>query len=52
MKYNEYWKENIKLFKALDFIAELTQHIPLRHKHLCNPSDYSLLWPVFQQDKG
>ena len=33
-KYNEYWKENIKLFKALDFIAELTQHIPPKHKHL------------------
>ena len=33
-KYNEYWKENIKLFKANDFIAELTQHIPPKHKHL------------------
>lgn len=33
-KYNGYWKENIKLFKATDFIAELTQHIPPKHKHL------------------
>ena len=28
------FKENIKLFKASDFIAELTQHIPPKHKHL------------------
>jgi hypothetical protein len=27
-KYNEYFKENIKLFKAVDFIAELTLHVP------------------------
>ncbi len=27
-KYNEYWGENIKVFKAADFIAELTIHIP------------------------
>ena len=33
-KYNDYWKENIKLFKATDFIAESTQHIPQKHKHL------------------
>ena len=33
-KYNEYWKENIKLFKAADFIAKLTLHIPPKHKHL------------------
>jgi hypothetical protein len=33
-KYNGYWKENIKLFKASDFIAELTLHIPPKHKHL------------------
>jgi hypothetical protein len=33
-KYNDYWKENIKFFKANDFIAELTQHIPPKHKHL------------------
>ncbi len=33
-RYNEYFKENIKLFKAGDFIAELTQHIPPKHKHL------------------
>ncbi len=35
-KYNEYWQENIKLFKASDFIAELTMHIPPKHKHLGN----------------
>ena len=33
-KYNAYWGENIKLFKAVDFIAELTMHIPPKHKHL------------------
>jgi hypothetical protein len=33
-KYNEYFKENIKLFTATDFIAELTMHIPPKHKHL------------------
>jgi hypothetical protein len=33
-KYNEYWGENIKVFKAADFIAELTIHIPPKHKHL------------------
>ena len=33
-KYNAYWGENIKLFKAADFIAELTMHIPPKHKHL------------------
>ena len=33
-KYNEYWKESIKLFKAGNFIAELTQHIPPKLKHL------------------
>jgi len=33
-KYNEYWGENIKVFKAIDFIAELTRHIPPKHKHL------------------
>jgi hypothetical protein len=27
-KYNGYRKESIKLFKALDFIAKLTQHTP------------------------
>jgi hypothetical protein len=44
-KYNAYWKENIKFFKANDFIAELTKHIPPK---LGAP--YPLLWPVFQQD--
>ena len=33
-KYNEYWGENIKVFKAIYFIAELTRHIPPKHKHL------------------
>jgi hypothetical protein len=33
-KYNVHWKDNIKLFKVTDFIAELTQHIPPKHKHL------------------
>jgi hypothetical protein len=33
-KYNEYFKKNIKLFSADDFIAELTIHIPPKHKHL------------------
>ena len=33
-KYNEYWKENIKLFKALDFITELIQRIPPKRKNL------------------
>jgi hypothetical protein len=32
-KYNDYWKENIKLLKATDFITELTQHIPPKPKH-------------------
>jgi len=27
-KYNEYFKENYKSFDALDFIAEVTAHIP------------------------
>ena len=26
--YNEYFKENLHMFKADDFLAELTQHIP------------------------
>jgi phage pi2 protein 07 len=51
-KYNEYWKENVKLFKAVDFIAELTTHIPPKHKHLGNPLDCTLLWAVLQQNKG
>jgi len=33
-KYNEYFKKNINLFSAADFIAELTMHIPPKHKHL------------------
>ena len=37
-KYNDYFGENIQLFTATDFIAELTMHIPPKHKHLGNPS--------------
>jgi hypothetical protein len=33
-KYNDYWGENIKLFNATDFIADLTLHIPPKGKHL------------------
>jgi len=33
-KYNQYFGENVKLFTATDFIAELTQHIPPKGKHL------------------
>ena len=33
-KYNDYFGENIQLFTATDFIAELTMHIPPKHKHL------------------
>ena len=28
--YSEYFQQNVKMFDALDFIAELTQHIPPR----------------------
>lgn len=31
-KYNEYWGENMKLFTATDFIADLTVHIPPKGK--------------------
>jgi len=27
-KYNKYFKENLKVFKAEEFIAQLTQHVP------------------------
>ena len=27
-RYNEYFKENLHMFEATDFLAELTQHIP------------------------
>jgi hypothetical protein len=33
-KFNPVLKDNIKLFQAPDFIAELTQHIPPKGKHL------------------
>jgi len=31
-KYNEYFKENFNEFAALDFIADVTAHIPPKHK--------------------
>ena len=31
-KYNEYFKENFKVFDVLDFIALATAHIPPKHK--------------------
>ena len=31
-KYNDYFKENFRIFKALDFIAEVTAHIPPKNK--------------------
>ena len=31
-KYNDYFKENFKAFNALDFIAEVTAHIPPKNK--------------------
>lgn len=31
-KYSDYFKENFKLFDAVDFIAELTAHIPPKVK--------------------
>ena len=31
-KYNEYFKENFKSFDVLDFIAEVTVHIPPKYK--------------------
>ena len=31
-KYNEYFGQNFKFFDALDFIAELTAHIPPKNK--------------------
>ena len=46
-KYNEYWGENIKVFKAIDFIAELTRHIPPKLGAF-----NTLLRLVFQQDEG
>ncbi len=33
-KYNRYFGNNVKVFDALDFIAELTQHIPPAKKRL------------------
>jgi len=33
-KYSEYFKENLHMFDALDFLAELTQHIPPKRLQL------------------
>jgi len=33
-KYSEYFKENVHMFDAMDFLAELTQHIPPKGTHL------------------
>ena len=33
-KYNKYFKENLKVFTAEDFISELTQHVPPPRKRL------------------
>lgn len=33
-KYNDYFKENFRIFDALDFIALVTSHIPPKHKQL------------------
>jgi len=33
-KYSSYFKQNIHMFDALDFIADLTQHIPPKHLQL------------------
>jgi len=35
-KYNDYFKENVKMFDAEDFIADLTLHIPPKNVHLNN----------------
>ena len=32
--YSDYFKENVHLFDALDFLAELTQHVPPRRVQL------------------
>ena len=48
LKYNEYFKENFKVFDVLDFIALVTAHIPPKHKQyirrygrLCKAKEYS-----------
>ena len=33
-EYSEYFEENVHMFDALDFLAELTQHIPLKRTQL------------------
>jgi len=50
-KYNEYWGENIKVFKAVDFIARLHRRAHPAHSPETQTSD-TLLRSVFQQDKG
>jgi hypothetical protein len=44
--YSDYFKENMKMFDALDFIAELTQHIPQRESSLFDDMVYMLRVPV------
>jgi len=38
-KYSEYFKQNVHLFDALDFLAELTQQTPLIRQHSGYRSD-------------
>ncbi len=33
-KYSQYFKENVHMFDALDFLAELTQHVPPKRTQL------------------
>ena len=33
-KYNDYFKENFRIFDVLEFIALVTSHIPPKHKQL------------------
>jgi len=39
-KYNEYFKENFREFDALEFIAEVTAHIPPKHKQYIRHHGY------------
>jgi hypothetical protein len=50
-KYNEYWFENIKVFKAVDFIARLYRRAHSAQSPEKQTSD-TLQWPVFQQYKN
>ena len=51
-KYNDYFKENFRVFDVLDFIALVTAHIPPKHKQyirrygrLCKAKEYSFPKP-------